>query len=81
LLWAIRKHPFQPGWLFSVYLVLAGAERLLIEQIRVNVQFSFYGVHATQAELIALMFLGAGIVGMATLSRRPVSCIKPISSR
>ncbi|MET0856919.1 MAG: prolipoprotein diacylglyceryl transferase family protein, partial [Telluria sp.] len=32
LLWAIRKHPFKTGWLFSVYLLLAGLERLLIEQ-------------------------------------------------
>jgi phosphatidylglycerol:prolipoprotein diacylglycerol transferase len=80
-LWALRRHPFQPGWLFSVYLVLAGAERYLVEQIRVNVMFEFHGVHATQAEFIALVFLAAGIVGMATCSRRGSSGLEPISSR
>jgi phosphatidylglycerol:prolipoprotein diacylglycerol transferase len=71
LLWAVRKHPFRAGWLFSAYLVLAGVERLLIEQIRVNVKFAFVGLHFTQAELIALIFLGVGATGMALLSRRP----------
>lgn len=34
VLWALRRHPFQADWLFSAYLLLAGMERLLIEQIR-----------------------------------------------
>ncbi|TFW30212.1 prolipoprotein diacylglyceryl transferase [Massilia arenosa] len=71
LLWAIRKHPFRTGWLFAVYLLLAGAERLLIEQIRVNVKFSAWGLHFTQAEFIAVGFIAAGIAGM-TLLRQPV---------
>jgi len=69
LLWALRRHPFQPGWLFSLYLVLAGAERFLIEQIRVNVQFHFHGMTFTQAELISVIYLGLGAVGLALLSR------------
>ncbi len=70
LLWALRKHPFKTGWLFSVYLVLAGAERLLIEQIRVNPVFDFAGVHATQSEMIAAVMVLAGVAGIAALSRR-----------
>lgn len=54
LLWGLRRHPFQAGWLFALYMVLAGAERFLIEQIRVNVQFTLHGIVFTQAELIAL---------------------------
>jgi phosphatidylglycerol:prolipoprotein diacylglycerol transferase len=71
LLWALRKHVFKAGWLFSVYLLLAGVERLLIEQIRVNPVFDLGGFHATQAEMIALMMIGCGLVGMALLIRRP----------
>jgi phosphatidylglycerol:prolipoprotein diacylglycerol transferase len=70
LLWALRKHPYQIGWLFSVYLALAGIERLLIEQIRVNPVFDFGGLHLTQAELIAFALIVLGLVGIATLSRR-----------
>ncbi|MFP5393356.1 MAG: prolipoprotein diacylglyceryl transferase [Gammaproteobacteria bacterium] len=64
LLWALRRHTRPAGWLFSLYLVLAGAERLLIEQIRVNVRFELLGLRFTQAELIALLFIAAGLAGM-----------------
>ncbi|HEU4374665.1 MAG TPA: prolipoprotein diacylglyceryl transferase family protein, partial [Telluria sp.] len=70
LLWALRKHPYRTGWLFSVYLALAGIERLLIEQIRVNPALDFGGIHLTQAELIASCLIVFGLVGIATLSRR-----------
>jgi len=70
VLWALRRHPFQAGWLFSAYLLLAGIERLSIEQIRVNVQFEFHGVHFTQAEFIAAGFIVMGTIGMAMLGRR-----------
>jgi phosphatidylglycerol:prolipoprotein diacylglycerol transferase len=70
VLWAMRRHPFRTGWLFSAYLLLAGVERLLIEQIRVNVRFELYGVHFTQAEFIATLFIVMGAAGMAGLGRR-----------
>nr|BCX00686.1 MAG: prolipoprotein diacylglyceryl transferase [Bacteroidota bacterium] len=69
-LWALRRHPYRFGWLFSLYLVLNGAERLLIEQIRVNPEFSFFGWQATQAELIALLLLLGGCVGLLRTWRR-----------
>ena len=69
LLWKLRKHPFQTGWLFSVYLVLAGIERLLIEQIRVNPPYDLGLLQATQAELIAATLICVGIAGIALLSR------------
>jgi phosphatidylglycerol:prolipoprotein diacylglycerol transferase len=79
LLWVIRKHPFKTGWLFSVYLVLAGLERLLIEQIRVNPVFSFGGVHATRAEIVAVALTLCGLVGIAVLSRRAKRAISDCS--
>ena len=76
LLWALRKHPFKTGWLFSVYLLLAGLERLLIEQIRVNPVLEVAGIHATQAQMIALVLAVCGAAGIAMLSRRQIP--KPI---
>ena len=70
LLWALRKHPFKTGWLFSVYLLLAGVERLLIEQIRVNPVLEVLGVQATQAQMIAVALIACGVAGMALLGRR-----------
>ena len=66
LLWAMRRHPFSKGWLFAVYLLVAGAERLLIEQIRVNPVLDFAGIHATQAEMISCVFIVLGLTGIAS---------------
>lgn len=70
LLWALRRHDFQKGWLFAVYLVLAGIERLLIEQIRHNPVLDFGVFRCTQAEVIAVLLIVAGCVGTALLARR-----------
>jgi phosphatidylglycerol:prolipoprotein diacylglycerol transferase len=69
LLWALRKHPRRTGWLFSVYLLLAGVERLLIEQLRINPVFDLGLVRATQAEMIAAALIVIGLAGMAALGR------------
>lgn len=71
LLWSVRKHPFQAGWLFSLYLLLAGIERLLIEQIRINPVLNFFGLHATQAEFISVSIMVFGMAGLVLLSHRP----------
>lgn len=70
VLWALRKHPFQAGWLFALYLLMAGVERLLIEQIRVNPVLDMGAFHATQAEMIAVALIGFGLAGLAVLGRR-----------
>lgn len=67
VLWALRQHCHRPGWLFSVYLILAGIERLLIEFIRVNTTYDLFGVAVTQAQLIAVGCVVAGCVGMWSL--------------
>lgn len=69
-LWSIRKRISAPGVLFSIYLVLNGIERFLIEQIRVNIRYHFLGISATQAELIALLLIAAGIAGFFYFRKR-----------
>ncbi len=70
LLWALRRHRHQQGWLFAVYMVLAGVERLLIEQIRVNPVLQFGPVQATQAQFIAAVLLVAGAIGVVMLTNK-----------
>jgi len=70
VLWALRRHSFLPGWLFSLYLVLNGLERFLIEQIRVNNHFSLLGLQVTQAEVIAVLLMIGGLIGLFLTSRR-----------
>lgn len=80
VLWVARRHPFRSGWLFSLYLVLAGAQRLLIEQIRVNVTFDVFGVMATQAEVISVGLMVAGAVGLWLTTKERVS-LNPSEAR
>jgi phosphatidylglycerol---prolipoprotein diacylglyceryl transferase len=72
ILWALRKHPWRAGWLFSWFLLLTGMERLLVEQIRVNASFELLGLQLTQAELIAAAMLVVGLFGAVVL-RKPRS--------
>ena len=69
VLWSLRKQAHRPGWLFAVYLLLAGVERLLIEFIRVNTTYQLFGVAVTQAQIISVLCIAAGIIGMVRLAR------------
>ena len=52
-----------PGMLFFLYLVFNGTERFLIEKIRVNPEYTNFGITYTQAELIAVILFLIGIIG------------------
>lgn len=69
ILWRLRKHPFKSGWLFALYLLLSGAERFSIEQIRVNTVGNFLGVVVTQAEMISLGLMLLGVLGLVLNTR------------
>jgi phosphatidylglycerol:prolipoprotein diacylglycerol transferase len=70
ILWRLRKLPMRPGWLFSVYLLLCGLERSLIELIRVNPRMRLLGIELTQAQIIAGALIVLGAVGIAVCLRR-----------
>jgi phosphatidylglycerol---prolipoprotein diacylglyceryl transferase len=55
-LWS-RRHSFRPGGLFALYLVLAGAERFLVEFLRRNDRIV---AGLTLPQLIALAMVAAG---------------------
>jgi phosphatidylglycerol:prolipoprotein diacylglycerol transferase len=64
ILWSLRKQVHATGWLFGVYLLLAGIERFLIELIRVNSTYSLFGMNVTQAQIISTACIVAGLVVM-----------------
>jgi hypothetical protein len=69
LLWALRKKLNKPGLIFSLYLLLNGAERFIIEQIRINNKFMFLGMYVTQAEIIASCLIILGTLGLIIFSK------------
>jgi phosphatidylglycerol:prolipoprotein diacylglycerol transferase len=66
ILWRLR-FSFRPGLLFALYLVLAGAERFLIEFIRRNDEVA---VGLTQAQLISVAMVVAGGAWLAVKANR-----------
>lgn len=62
ILWRFRNHRHKEGWLFGMYLVLAGAERFFIEIFRAKDDRFAMGM--TLAQVIALTLAMVGVVVM-----------------
>jgi phosphatidylglycerol:prolipoprotein diacylglycerol transferase len=76
VLWGIRKRIKVPGVLFCIYLILNGIERLLIEQVRVNSEFPLLGLKVSQAEIIAVVIMLVGLLGIYPMIRFKDKLIK-----
>ncbi len=66
-LWGIRKRLKHPWQMFGVYLMLTGAERFLVELIRVNYKYDWGFIHPTQAEIISVCLF---LLGLIFISRK-----------
>jgi len=67
LLWRLRDR-FRPGALFALYLVLSGAERLLVEFIRRNDDVA---LGLTVAQLVSLAMIAGGAAWLVAMRSRP----------
>jgi phosphatidylglycerol:prolipoprotein diacylglycerol transferase len=72
LLWGLRKRIERPLVMFGLYMVVNGIERFLIEQIRVNAVYEFFGKTATQAEIIAVCMFVGGLALIFYQMRKPL---------
>jgi prolipoprotein diacylglyceryltransferase len=70
VLWSMRKRLLIPGMLFSIYLIMNGAERFLIEKIRVNTKYHFGTFDITQAEIISTVLFALGMFGVWWVRKR-----------
>ena len=69
-LWHLRKYISIPGILFCIYLILNGLERFLIEFIRVTDKYNIIGLELTQAQVIAILLIIIGAVGIFFLKKK-----------
>ena len=70
ILWWLRTRVNIVGMMFFIYLILIAVERLIIEQIRVNVVHEWLGIPMTQAQLISGILLLIGLGGAVWLWRK-----------
>lgn len=76
ILWKLRTRLDRPiGWLFGVYLLMAGVERFLIEFVRAKDDRLFGPLTIAQVTSLALVLIGIAVVlrwkGAATLDAGP----------
>lgn len=69
-LWSIRKKITKPGVMFGIYLIVTGLERFIIEPIRVNTHYHFAGYSFSQAQLISVLLMIAGVITTLICSRK-----------
>jgi phosphatidylglycerol:prolipoprotein diacylglycerol transferase len=67
LLWRLRGRGKPTGWLFMLWLTLAGTERFLVEFLRAKDDRMLAGL--TVAQLISLSIAAVGIAGLVRLTR------------
>jgi phosphatidylglycerol---prolipoprotein diacylglyceryl transferase len=85
LLWRLRAHTHGTGWLFGLYLALAGSERFLIELVRAKDDRLLGTFTVAQATSVALVTIG--IIVMARLWNgesirvNRIEWLKPASAR
>jgi phosphatidylglycerol:prolipoprotein diacylglycerol transferase len=62
ILWRLRKHRFQEGWLFGVWCVLAGIERFVIEFFRAKDDQTNSGLTTAQIIAMTVFTIGIGLI-------------------
>lgn len=59
VIWKIRKKDKPAGWLFSIYLILAGLERFLVEFVRSTTPSPVPGLSVAQVMALFIIAVGA----------------------
>lgn len=67
IMWSLRKHLKIAGAMFFTFCIFNGLERFLIEKIRVNDTYNYFGFEWSQAQYIAIGLLLTGIIGLIYL--------------
>ena len=58
-IWKIRTKPKPAGWLFSIYLIIAGFERFFVEFVRSTTPSPIPGLSVAQVMALGLIVVGA----------------------
>jgi len=81
LLIFLQRKLVTPGMIISLYLIFNGLERFFIEKIRVNTKFNLLGYDATQAEIVAVIFFLAGVIGLWLSRQQGVELLRRIQKK
>src|SRR5258708_17573758 len=72
-LWTLRSRLRRPGLLFAIFALLNGLERFTIEFIRINPKYTIGSWNLSQAQIIAIGWMIAGLIALSfSLRKRPL---------
>ncbi|PUA27853.1 MAG: hypothetical protein B0W54_15105 [Cellvibrio sp. 79] len=71
ILWQLRYTLKITGQLFACYLLLSSSARLLVEFIRINHHYEVFGLYLSQAQIIAVVLMAAGVAVLFKLNKHP----------
>jgi len=66
----IRNKVNIPGYLFAILILFIGVERFFLEKIRVNNTYDIFGIQITQAEIISVVLVIIGGLGLWYFRKR-----------
>lgn len=61
VIWLFRKRIKTAGTISGIYFIINGLERFVVEKIRVNNEYHFWGIHPSQAEIISFCLILFGL--------------------
>jgi len=64
LIWKLADRPWGTGWLFGLYLALAGAERFFVELFRAKDDRFLAGFTVAQAASVAILLIGVAMIAL-----------------
>ncbi|SEN12197.1 phosphatidylglycerol:prolipoprotein diacylglycerol transferase [Chitinophaga rupis] len=70
VMWMLRKRLKTAGAMFFLFLILNGAERYLIELLRITPKYPVCGMQLSQAQMIALLFIAGGVAGIISQRKK-----------
>jgi phosphatidylglycerol:prolipoprotein diacylglycerol transferase len=78
-IWKIRKLEKPAGWLFSIYRIIAGIERFLIEFLRSTTPSPIPGLSV--AQLMAVLLIAVGAYKLYSLHSAGEKAAEPASQK
>ena len=73
IIWSFRKKIKTPGTISGIYFIVNGLERFIVEKIRVNNQYHFFGINPSQAEIISFCLIVFGLGILLTVQLKAVT--------
>lgn len=79
-MWVVRHRVVAHGLIFSLYLIFSSLERFLLEFIRINEKYTYFGATLSQSQFIAIVLMVIGVILLAFMLREQRQILRQASN-